>query len=80
MKIVNCANCIIEIDVEKTKQFYSNFKVANTQANRNYQKYCEKMSTEEKAFLKPSVLILLSVTLFISELQEKRPCVVTVNM
>lgn len=50
MKIVNCANCIIEIDVEKTKQFYSNFKVADTQANRNYQKYCEKMSTEEKAF------------------------------
>ena len=50
MKIVNCANCVIELDVDKTKEFYRNFKVADTQANRNYQKYCENMGGEEKAF------------------------------
>lgn len=50
MKTVNCANCVIELDVEKTKEFYRNFNVADTQANRNYQKYCENMSGEERAF------------------------------
>ncbi len=50
MKIVNCASCIIEIDVEKTKEFYSSFEVADTQANRNYQQYCETMCQKERSF------------------------------
>lgn len=50
MKIVKCANCIIEVDIEKTKEYYRNFKVLDTQGNRNYQKYCETMSAEEREF------------------------------
>lgn len=50
MKIVKCANCIIEVDVEKTKEYYRGFKVSDTQGNRNYQKYCETMIAEEREF------------------------------
>lgn len=50
MKIVKCANCMIEVDIEKTKEYYRNFKVLDTQGNRNYQKYCETMSAEEREF------------------------------
>lgn len=50
MKIIKCANCVIEIDIEKTKEYYRNFEREDTQGNRNFEKYCEKLSEDEKEF------------------------------
>lgn len=50
MKIIKCANCVIDVDIEKTKEYYRNFEREDTQGNRNFEKYCEIMSAEEKEF------------------------------
>lgn len=50
MKAVQYGEFIISVDVERTKEYYKNYSVSQTQADRNFAKYCETLSTEEKDF------------------------------
>lgn len=50
MRILQYGEWKIAVDIEKTKQFYENYKKNDTQANRNFAKYCEKLSNEEQEF------------------------------
>lgn len=47
---VQYGDYIISVDIEKTKEYYSTYPVNNSQANRNFAKYCENLSAEEKDF------------------------------
>ncbi len=47
---VTYGNFIISVDIEKTKEYYKNFSQLNNQGNRNFNKYCDCMSDEEKTF------------------------------
>ena len=40
----------IATDVQKTREYYSDLTAEETQSARNFQKYCENMTEEEKAF------------------------------
>ena len=50
MKTVRYGGCKIAVDVDKTKKYYNTYKVNNSQANRNFAKYCENLPEEERAF------------------------------
>lgn len=50
MKIVQYDDWKIEVDIDKTKQYYSSYKKNDTQVNRNFAKYCENLTAEEKSF------------------------------
>lgn len=50
MRILQYGEWKIAVDIEKTKQYYENYKKNDTQANRNFTKYCEKLSNEEQEF------------------------------
>lgn len=50
MKIVRYGDWEISVDVEKTKEYYSVYEVNSTQVQRNFIKYCETMSKEEREF------------------------------
>lgn len=40
----------IEVDVKKTREYYANFEIEDSQAHRNFAAYCENLSEEEKQF------------------------------
>ncbi len=50
MENVQYGEFTISVDIEKTAEYYRNYHVPETQANRNFAKYCETLSTEERAF------------------------------
>ena len=50
MRTVQYGEYTISVDIEKTMEYYRNYPVLQTQANRNFAKYCESLSTEEKDF------------------------------
>ena len=50
MKTVQYGEYTISVDIEKTAEYYRNYHVQQTQANRNFAKYCETLSDEEKEF------------------------------
>ena len=50
MKTVQYGEFKISVDVEKTREYYRNYTTPNTQANRNFAKYCESLSGEEREF------------------------------
>ena len=50
MKTVSYGAWKIAVDVEKTKQYYSDYVINDTQANKNFAKYCSSLSKEERAF------------------------------
>lgn len=50
MKTVGYGEFKISVDIEKTREYYRNYKVPDTQANRNLAKYCETMSGAEREF------------------------------
>lgn len=50
MNIVQYGQWKIAVDIEKTKQFYANYKQTNTQANRNFTECCKNLTDEESAF------------------------------
>lgn len=50
MYIVQCKDWKIEVDIDKTKKYYDKYKISDSQPNRNFAKYCESLTTEEKAF------------------------------
>jgi len=50
MKTVQYGDWKIAVDVEKTKQHYSSYEKIDNQANRNFVKYCENLTSEETSF------------------------------
>ncbi len=50
MKIVQYGKWKIEVDTEKTRQYYASYPRKDTQANRNFAQYCKNLSAEEKDF------------------------------
>ena len=50
MKTVKYGDWKIAVDIEKTKEFYSNYVINDTQANRNFAEYCKNLTAEEKGF------------------------------
>ncbi|MBQ6789253.1 MAG: DUF4275 family protein [Clostridia bacterium] len=50
MKTVRYCEWEIEVDIEKTKSYYADFVVDESQANRNFREYCKIMNDDEKAF------------------------------
>lgn len=40
----------IDVDIEKTKEYYKKYKLSTSQSNRNFQKYCKMLSVEERSF------------------------------
>ena len=51
MSIVKYGEWEIDVDIEKTKQFYKTLKFDNkSQAYRNFSKYCDNLTDEEKEF------------------------------
>ncbi len=50
MKTVQCDEWLIEVDIDKTKQYYNTYKQKNNQANRNFAEYCKSLTAEEKSF------------------------------
>ncbi len=50
MNIVKYGEWEIEVDVEKTKEYYSKYVKNENQANRNFAEYCKIMSDEERSF------------------------------
>ena len=50
MKTVQYGDWKIAVDVDKTKQYYSDYEKNDNQANRNFVKYCENLTSEEAAF------------------------------
>lgn len=50
MKTVQYGEYTISVDIEKTTEYYRNYPVSQNQANRNFAKYCETLSAEEKEF------------------------------
>ena len=50
MNTVKYGDWVIAVDIEKTKEYYKNFKRIDNQANRNFSEYCNIMSDEEKSF------------------------------
>ena len=49
-RIVNIGQWKFSVDVEKTEQYYNEYKITDTQANRNFAKYCADMPEVEKDF------------------------------
>ena len=50
MRIAQYGDWKIAVDIEKTKQYYSNYKKNDNQANRNFAEYCKTLSAEERQF------------------------------
>ena len=50
MNIVRYGKWEISADTEKTKEYYRNYAVNSNQANRNFAKFCEQLTDEEKSF------------------------------
>ncbi len=50
MKTVQYGKWKIEVDVEKTKEYYNSYVSNDNQANRNFAEYCKNLSKDEKAF------------------------------
>lgn len=50
MKIVQYGDWKISVDIEKTKEYYANYKREADQANRNFAEYCRNLSPEEREF------------------------------
>ncbi len=50
METVQYGEYTIAVDIEKTAEYYRNYPVPQTQANRNFAKYCETLSADERAF------------------------------
>lgn len=50
MKTVQYGEFKISVDIEKTREYYRNYTVPDTQANRNLAKYCETLSDGEREF------------------------------
>ncbi len=50
MRTIQYGSWMIEVDVDKTREFYSEYKRKNTQANRNFAEYCKNLSADEKEF------------------------------
>ena len=50
MKTVQYGLWKISVDLERTKQYYRSFQAPDTQANRNFVRYCEQLTSEEKDF------------------------------
>ncbi|MBP3451696.1 MAG: DUF4275 family protein [Agathobacter sp.] len=40
----------IEVDIERTKEYYNAYEKNNNQANRNFAEYCKNLTIEERAF------------------------------
>ncbi len=50
MKIVQCGKWKIEVDTQKTREYYRNYVINESQMNRNFAEYCKSLSDEEKEF------------------------------
>jgi hypothetical protein len=52
MSILSFGNFVVDVDVEETKKFYTknNNYICECQVCRNYEKFCEKLTDEEKGF------------------------------
>lgn len=50
MKTVQYGKWKIEVDVEKTKAYYRDYRITEDQAHRNFAEYCKALSAEEKSF------------------------------
>ncbi len=50
MRTVQYGEFEISVDIEKTREYYRNYEISDTQANRNFAKYCEALSDEEREF------------------------------
>lgn len=50
MNTVQYGEWKISVDIEKTKQYYREYKKTDNQANRNFAEYCKNLSAEEQAF------------------------------
>lgn len=50
MKAVQYGDWKIAVDIEKTRQYYSNYEKIDNQANRNFAEYCKTLSAEEREF------------------------------
>lgn len=49
-RIVNIGQWKFSVDVKKTEQYYNEYKIEDTQANRNFAKYCADMPEAERDF------------------------------
>lgn len=50
MKSIQYGEWKIAVDIEKTKEYYSNYSLNPSQANRNFCEYCKTLTSEEKHF------------------------------
>ncbi len=50
MTRVKYEDWVIDVDLEKTKEYYNNYVVSKNQIQQNYIKYCENLTHEEKMF------------------------------
>ena len=50
MNTVQYGEWKIAVDMKKTREYYQQYRVKNTQANRNFATYCKTLSYEEQAF------------------------------
>lgn len=57
MNIVRYGEWEIAVDREKTKEYYQRYVVNENQANRNFLKYCEQLSEEEKRFFESFAIL-----------------------
>jgi hypothetical protein len=64
MQTVKYGDFEISPDVQKTKEYYSNLTVEETQTSRNFRKYCENMAEEEKAFFESFGILPDAVSIY----------------
>ena len=50
MKTVQYGDWKIAVDIDKTKEYYRQYRINDTQANRNFAEYCKGLSQEEQSF------------------------------
>ena len=67
MKTVKYGDWKIAVDIEKTKEFYSNYVINDTQANRNFAEYCKNLLRKRRAF---SILLELQPNIAIYNILE----------